>query len=242
MMEDSLKHATIFPTNVFLLSALDGYLLVDTSYEHKLKSLKNCLAKLGARFDDIRYIVLTHHHNDHVGNLAQLRNEYKFKIIAHRITAKRLAKGELGQPLVPLNLISSILLTALKKTGGQNLSFPPVSLDDDDVLFGDDGLDLRSITGVNARIIHTPGHSDDSVSIVLPDNSAIVGDLCFNLLPFGGGKYYPLLFDAMDKVYTSWEKLLKMGVTEIIPSHGKPFDSQLLARLIEKRNRHTKGS
>ena len=235
MSEDNLKFTAVGPTNVCLLPATDGYLLVDTSYENKLGALEKRLKKFGVGFSDIRYIVLTHHHNDHVGNLVQLRKNHTFKIIAHRKTAEGLENGEINQPLLPLNKLGSFLLFLLRLTKGKNLPFPPIKVSQDDIVFDDNGLDLQEVAGVKARIVHTPGHSDDSVSIILEDNTAIVGDLCMNMMPNPRSQYVPLFIDSLDKVYASWKKLLEMGVKRIIPAHGKPFDSEKLVKLIEKR-------
>lgn len=236
MSEGNLEFTAVGPTNVCLLPAADGYLLVDTSYENRLAALEKSLKKLGAGFSDIRYIVLTHHHNDHVGNLVQLRKNHNFKIIAHNKTAEGLERGELNQPLLPLNRLGAFLLFMLRLTGGRNLTFPSMKVTPDDIVFDDNGLDLREAAGLNATIVHTPGHSDDSVSIVLEDNTAIVGDLCMNLMPIPGSRYFPLLIDSLDKVYASWKKLLEMGVERVIPAHGRPFDSEKLAKLLDKRS------
>ena len=235
MAENNFKFITVGPTNVCLLPTADGYLLVDTSYESKLETLKKKLKKVGVGFSDIHYIVLTHCHNDHVGNLAQLRQDYDFKIIAHKKSAEDLEIGESNESLVPLNKLGSFLLFVLKLIKGKGLMFPSMKVSQDDIIFDDNGLDLRDTAGVNASIIHTPGHSSDSVSIILEDNTAIVGDLCMNLVPIPGSRYVPLFINNLDAVYESWNKLIKMGVERIIPAHGKPFDSDKLVKLLKTK-------
>lgn len=235
MVERNFKLARIGITNVCLIPATEGYLLVDTSYENDLGALEKGLRRIGVEFSDIRYIVVTHCHSDHVGNLVQLRSNHTFKMIVHRKTAEGLETGGLGQPLLPLNKLSAFFLFMVKLAQGNNLPFPPLKISQDDIVFDDGGLDLQETAGVNARIVHTPGHTDDSVSIIFADNTAIVGDLCMSLIPIPGSQYVPLFLDDLEKVYASWKNLLDMGVKRIIPAHGKPFDSEKLVMLLEKR-------
>jgi glyoxylase-like metal-dependent hydrolase (beta-lactamase superfamily II) len=66
---------------------------------------------------------------------------------------------------------------------------PPVTLRDDDITVrGNDDDILRGI-GIDSRILYTPGHRKDSITVLLDDGSAFVGDLAFNLAPFAGKKY-----------------------------------------------------
>ena len=112
-----------------------------------------------------------------------------------------------------------------------------MNLTAEDIVFDDEGLDLQEITGVNARIVHTPGHSNDSVSIILEDHAAIVGDVCVNMPPIFWARYIPPCADSLETVYASWQKLLDLGVARIFPGHGKPVNSAKLAAFLERRDR-----
>ena len=61
--------------NVYLLEQQDGLLLIDCGVktEEPLEVLSQALATLGRTFEDIRQIVVTHMHADHVGAAAELR-------------------------------------------------------------------------------------------------------------------------------------------------------------------------
>lgn len=180
---------------------------------------------------------MTHHHPDHVGNLARLREEYAFKLIVYTKTADALKSGEFNPACRPHNWFGVVLRFMVKLSSGGDLSFRPVTLTPDDVVFDDDGVDLNEIAGIDARIVYTPGHSDDSVSIVLGDKTAIVGDLCVNMPSIFGNRYVPPLVESLDDLYSSWRKLLDMGVTELYLGHGKPFLSEKLSSILEKAER-----
>jgi glyoxylase-like metal-dependent hydrolase (beta-lactamase superfamily II) len=65
--------------------------------------------------------------------------------------------------------------------------------------------------GIPGEILHTPGHSDDSVSLLLDDGSAFTGDLT-----------HPALAGERDAavVSASWRLLRERGATRVYPAHG----------------------
>jgi len=65
--------------------------------------------------------------------------------------------------------------------------------------------------GVSGEIIHTPGHSDDSVTLILDEGFAFTGDL------------YPVfVLPEEDEVSRqSWDKIHQHKITRIFPAHGK---------------------
>ena len=65
--------------------------------------------------------------------------------------------------------------------------------------------------GIQGEIVHTPGHSGDSVSLVLDDGSAFIGDLT---PPAYATEEYREAVDA------SWRLLHQLGVTTVYPAHG----------------------
>ena len=62
-----------------------------------------------------------------------------------------------------------------------------------------------------------------SLSVLLPDGSAFVGDLAFNVFPWGG-PIFPPFADNVPRLLESWKLLLARGITTIYPGHGKPSD------------------
>ena len=59
--------------NTYVYNTSAGYIMVDTGYEHSLASVERKLEKHGINISDIKYVFLTHAHDDHAGFL----NEYK---------------------------------------------------------------------------------------------------------------------------------------------------------------------
>ena len=64
--------------------------------------------------------------------------------------------------------------------------------------------------GIAGEIVHTPGHSDDSVSVLLDDGSAFTGDLTAPAL----------IDDENGLAAASWRLLRERGATRVYPGHG----------------------
>jgi glyoxylase-like metal-dependent hydrolase (beta-lactamase superfamily II) len=65
--------------------------------------------------------------------------------------------------------------------------------------------------GILGEILHTPGHSDDSVSLLLDDGSAFTGDLTHPELTWE---------DNAALVAASWRSLRERGAVRVYPGHG----------------------
>jgi glyoxylase-like metal-dependent hydrolase (beta-lactamase superfamily II) len=91
----------------------------------------------------------------------------------------------------------------------------------------DDAQVLKTI-GIDGKILHTPGHTYDSISVLLSDGRAIVGDAAMNILSFCQIKYRPILLQDMDWVFESWRKLIEHGARHIYPARGNDFPAPKL--------------
>ncbi|MCF7954675.1 MAG: MBL fold metallo-hydrolase [Phycisphaerae bacterium] len=81
-------------TSCFLLKCNGGYLLIDTSYPKYYSQFKKKLTGLGIEISSIKYLLLTHHHDDHAGFAAELVRSSGCKVIAHRNAVPPLKQGE----------------------------------------------------------------------------------------------------------------------------------------------------
>jgi glyoxylase-like metal-dependent hydrolase (beta-lactamase superfamily II) len=81
---------------------------------------------------------------------------------------------------------------------------------------------------VNGNILYTPGHSKDSISILLDNGNAFVGDLVMNNFNSGNIKFMPFLVDNKDVVLEGWDKVIDNGAKIIYPAHGDYFTTDEL--------------
>jgi glyoxylase-like metal-dependent hydrolase (beta-lactamase superfamily II) len=151
---------------VFLLVG-NTLTLVDTGFKGRSVHILREVARIGYSPSDITSIIITHHHADHTGSLASLKEITQAKVIAHPADAPYI-DGRLPQPgparpewlsdkLAPFNGLWATI---------------PVAVD---VLVNDDD-ELPILGGI--KILHTPGHTLGSISLFLEkEGLVIVGDV-----------------------------------------------------------------
>ena len=126
---------------------------------------------------------------------------------------------------------STSLYNGPKKNNGK---FPPYYVRPCDILITstsklrDIGIDL------DGTIIHTPGHTIDSITVLFDDGDALVGDAAANMLQIAGTKYCVIAVDNLDEYYHSWEKIISHNAKYIFPAHGNPFPVGKLKKNIGK--------
>lgn len=215
-------------SNAYLVSAPDLVILIDTGCSKNLKPLEQVLRQKELQITDIDYIVVTHAHYDHVGHLAEIKEKSGAKVLAHRDTVDFLKKGHTPFPEGTM-LLFKIISNAGNRFFSVGGKFTPV--EPDILIEGDYDLLKSELT---IRIIHTPGHTSGSVCLIINDESAIVGDALFNVLP---ETVYPPFANDENELIKSWEKLLATGCSVFYPGHGKPFSRDKFRKSFEKKKK-----
>ncbi len=186
--------------------------------------LPRLLRCAGIRAGDVRLILLTHGHVDHVGSAADLRRLTGAPVAAHRLEQ---AWMESGFVAVPGGVTSwGRVLAAAMRAVAARLRFPPVRAD---ILLDDLPTSLNRY-GLSGQVIFTPGHSPGSVSVVLDSGEAFVGDMAIGGSAFRPRPGMPVLADDPQTLRRSWERVIAAGATMIYPGHGRPFPLERLRR------------
>lgn len=197
--------------NCFLISKDTRYILIDTSWQSEYKTLeKRIRAIIGT--GRLEAIVLTHTHFDHAANAARLKEVFQARIIVHRDEAGFLEEGSSPLPQGTI-LFTRTLLRLVNLHDTSFKRFEPVEAD---VTF-EDQFDLDQF-GLNARIIHTPGHTLGSCSVIIDDEIALVGDAMVGMFR---GLIFPPFADDSELLINSWTRLLKTGCSLFLPAHGR---------------------
>jgi len=222
-------------TNQHLLPCNEGYLLVEGVSKKKFPQFLRELENKGIDPGEIRYLFITHHHEDHAGFAALLREVSNCRIIVHKEAVHPLEQGKCvvtgGGFLNWRVVFSGFGFYALAK--GVRMLFPPVKISEADFIVENDDDELLRSLGVPGKIICTPGHSSDSISLLLDDGSCFCGDAAFNLVPWLGHRYCMLLVSNMESTYSSWRKMIREGASMIYPSHGNPIPKEKLEQNLD---------
>jgi len=232
-MNDTSRHTVhtvkLGWTRCYLLKCTGGYLLIDTDYPKYYRLFEKKLANLGIAASDIKYLLLTHHHDDHAGFAAELVRNTGCRVIAHRNAVTALKDGKSEETMKPVNRRIQIVMT-FYMLFHKEFKFPPVTLAERDILIEGDNEEFLKGIGIDGVILHTPGHTSDSISVLLSDGSAFVGDAAMNFLRWTGVGHRPIYIEDINTVYGSWRKLRERGARVIYPSHGRPFSATKLVQ------------
>ena len=233
-------------TNCFLIRCETKYILIDTGYEYEWELFSKRLKEVGVTISEISHIILTHHHDDHCGLLNRITTENNnIQVVMSYLSKGLLLKGENdrthGGGLVNkrINLLFSLekLVSNGRGVVKRTLKFNPYRVRENDILVKGE-TQLKDI-GVNlkGKIIETPGHSIDSISVLFDDGDCIVGDAAANFLQFAGTKYCVVYICDIDEYYKSWRKIISKNAKQIFPAHGKPFTVEKLKENIGKNKK-----
>src|SRR4030065_1366630 len=133
-------------TNYWVISAGRSRLLVDLGYPGTLGSMRARLNQMNIPLKEIRYALATHYHIDHAG----LAQELKLSGIQLLVLDVQLA-------FIPL----------MKRFTKPQDHYVDISLDGNVVISAAESRALLEKIGIPGEILYTPGHSDDSVSLLL---------------------------------------------------------------------------
>ncbi len=249
----TLELPTPFPVgtvNAYLAEG-DPLTLIDcgVGYEDGCEALSAALAELGYRLHDVRRLILTHHHADHLGlaeRVVAAAGVNAIEVITHPYTVPHLEAPTQTRTAatvytsqlfrengVPERIVQLLAMTDdyfAKLVGTAQVSR---TLDESDTL---------TLARQTWRVLHTPGHAGgqlclfDEVSGVLLSSDHVLRDVSSNPLiepPLTAGKSRPRrLMDYLQHL----ERVAALRPTIAYAGHGAPIDD--VPALIEKRLIH----
>jgi glyoxylase-like metal-dependent hydrolase (beta-lactamase superfamily II) len=208
-------------TNIYFIETASGHILVDAGMPGKEKELDKTFETFGIQPNHIHLIIATHGHLDHVGSIAHAKKVSGGQILCHWSAAKYLEKGE-AEPATPKNLKGRLLNFLTSLSGFRFEGTTP------DILI-DDEYDLEDF-GIAGRVLHTPGHSPSSVSILLDNGECLIGDM---VREAGSGQIsVGMFYENKARLLISLEKVVDYEPRIIYLSHGTTIDIHTLRTAI----------
>lgn len=201
---------------VYLITDPDGLTLIDASIAPSGARILAALEKAGHQPSDVKRILITHAHPDHVGGLHKVQQATDAQVMAGKTEAEVIEGKSViaGPPRSELPALLRLLLPPPTKISPPT----PVArvLSEGDVL-------PEVLGGLVA--LHTPGHAIDHLSFWQPERKILFcGDVMFNLrgltLPFA-----PFTVN-MEQNKQSAARLIALKPEVICFGHGKPLYGQ----------------
>ncbi len=203
---------------------IDGVkgIIVDTLTPGSGNFLLKKIEEIGVYSFELQAIFITHAHFDHAGSAKKLSKFFNIPIITHRITGAYLAKGE-NPFLTPYRLKGKLMLLGAKMINTSYPSFEP------DIVF--DSVMRLDEFGIDGYLIHTPGHTDGSSSLVI-GNNAVIGDLLMGV-PYPQKPSWPPFVSDTKTLLKSIKKILSDSIKTFYPGHGLPWDTELVMGFLD---------
>jgi len=176
-------------TNYYVLAESGPRLLIDVGFPQTLPKLQQQCQRKDIDLAAVPYVLATHYHPDHAGLIPE--------VMALGLT---LLIVDLQIPAVPL----------MRRYMKPEHHYQGIDLHKATTIALDESRDFLASIGIEGQIIATPGHSDDSVSLVLDSGAAFSGDLT-----------HPMLIgDDSGPLRDSWARVREAGAKTVYGGHG----------------------
>ncbi len=206
----------------------EGSIMVDTGPPQSEKKIKKWLGEIPVNPKEIKLIILTHGHGDHAGAASGVKNFTGARVALHKDDRSMVEDVKIVLPSAAstwghiVRYLSKPLIPILRFNAFKA-----------DVIIGDEGLSLEEY-GIPGKIIHTPGHTPGSVSILLETGDAFVGCMTHNSFPFRLRPGLPIFAEDLPGLRESWKMLLHAGAKTIYPAHGNSFSSMEMLKVLSR--------
>ncbi len=206
MRVTGVKRIVCGMVNCYLLTGDHGAVLVDTGEESDRETvLRACQCQ------EVRLLVLTHGHIDHIQNGAWLSRQLGVPVGMNERDLE-LVGNQFAQPLAGRGLFGRVLAAASKakmKRKRLEAFVPEVWLREGDSL---------EEFGVNARVLELPGHTNGSIGLDVDGEAVLVGDALMNMVVPG----IACIYGEERKSRESGEKIWALGERMVYFGHGGP--------------------
>ena len=224
----------LLKANVFIVEAKEGLALIDTAVKGSWKAISRKLEKTNYALSDIKHILITHAHIDHVGGLAELQSLTNAEVWTHTFEApfvrgdkevERPDKASLGFGNRLLSSLTGVFM-------GESQDAAPVhrELEEGNIL-----SDIRD----DLRVIHLPGHSAGQIGFYAESaNLLIGGDVMMHIMPWLTRPLAPFTPD-MAQAEKSIVKVADMKLKSLAVGHGAAIIDNAhaaVSKLVQKIN------
>ena len=218
-----ITHAHV---NCYVIEDDEGVTLVDAGLPSMWPMLLWLLEDRGRRPEDVKALVLTHGHFDHVGFALRAHREWGLPVLVHEQDAYLAAhpyryKPERNRFLYPFTHPRSLpLLGGMAAAGALKVK----GISETQVLEAGTALPVPG----RPTVVHTPGHTDGHCILQLPDRGIVLsGDALVTLDPYTGKSGPQIVASAATnntrQSLASLQAIAATGAAVVLPGHGVPW-------------------
>ncbi len=212
--------------NAYLVVTGSHALLIDSGPRNQERKILTALHGLHLPPESLRLIIATHTHYDHCGSLRALQNMTQAKVLVHQAEAGDLQRGDGGLPDGTL-WFSKFMVAVGRRLIRSLATYPPVT---PDIVIWD--TFALSDFGIDGYVLPTPGHTAGSLSVIIQNTHALVGDTLFHIVK---NSVFPPFANDQPELFNSWQKLLDTGCKYFYPGHGSPISRELFQTYFLKK-------
>jgi glyoxylase-like metal-dependent hydrolase (beta-lactamase superfamily II) len=243
-MPISFEESTLSHINIYLIEGSKGYLLVDSGWntDKSFTTLHNYLLKIGANFEEISQIVVTHVHPDHYGMAGRIKKLSGATIAMHHIEKGFIEPRYISMEELLMQTDRLLIASGVPRDDTDKLRDATVGLEQytvptlpDITLHEGDTITTGKFT---FRVIWTPGHSSGHICLYEPIKKILIsGDHILPKITPNISVNPQSIENPLGRYLKSLQEIRKLEVKLTLPGHDRPF-TQLVPRIDEIIQHH----
>lgn len=211
--------------NNWIIETEYGLIAVDTGLSGQADGFLKRFTKQWHK-EDLRYIFITHAHNDHAGFLRELLEKTDVTAVLCALSQEIMTIGKPSESHAYKNWLGRILERAMASNLG---TYPPIT-DNCRLQIVGDGESVFGDLGIMAKVYKLPGHTSDSIGLHIIERSLMFcGDAAMNR-PVLNANRHTVLIEDVKSYQESWDKLIELNPELLFPGHGRAFPVSDLVR------------
>jgi glyoxylase-like metal-dependent hydrolase (beta-lactamase superfamily II) len=225
-MKRVIKGVHVIPmgmANAFLIEGDDGLILIDAGYPNKEAAVFGAIRALGRTPNQLKHLIFTHGHPDHIGSGAAIVRESGARTYLHPLDIPIAESGGPFRPMTPApGLLGRILCNLFFHPDAR---LAPVAIDE--------ALTPGKILPIAGGfdVIHVPGHCAGQVALLWhPGRMLFAADVCTNIMGLGDR----VGFENLEEGRVSQRKLAGLSFDAAGFGHGKPIAHDASSRFRNK--------
>jgi len=243
-MPISFEESTLSHINIYLIEGSKGYLLVDSGWntDKSFATLHNYLLKIGADFEDISQIVVTHVHPDHYGMAGRIKKLSGATVAMHYIEKGFIEPRYISMEELLMQTDRLLIASGVPREDAEKLRDATVGLEQytvptlpDITLHDGETITTGKFT---FRVIWTPGHSSGHICLYEPLKKVLIsGDHILPNITPNVSVNPQSIENPLGRYLKSLEEIRKLEVKLTLPGHDRPF-APLVPRIDEIIRHH----